>query len=363
MVASLSFGMAACSDDDKSKDENTTPPAVDDISGACSGDECQAKQQEADSKAEACDFDAAYSAINAVYLGQVASNKVEPQTAFERSVLGIIHLLYRDEVQKLLPRLGFIASNSVVDFKPVWNMPGGFFEQVFKATHEYGDVYEKLPLRYAQEDVNYLDTIDRKLTFDEVLDVLVALKPDLESLANSFAAAAATKSAISPSSNFGCGLNNFQMDAADLNMMAAIFYAADAFIDLLAKYDFNYGIYDYFKAEDAIYDDDRLELDSCFVNFDGSGNVSSNECQDEYDKDYKTLECFDLSLYGDSDNRQVCFIPDDSDEYKNRQKLLDLLNPHLFKKTSKSRQNSGLDGLKAFQNFASHLLNALNNTA
>ena len=358
--AALALGVAGCSDDDKTITNSSSQPAItDDISNACKGDACDIKQAEADAKMASCDFDAAFEAINAVYLGQVAENQVDPHTAFDRSVLGLVHLAYHDDVQKILPRLGFVADHGVVDFKPVWDNANGLFHQVFK-THDYDHIVDLLPLAYLNSEDVWLDTIDKSLTFDDVLDVLVKLKPDLESLAKSFAAAAATTAPMSPSSKIGCNLNDFRMDAADLELSSAFLYAAIAAIDWLAKYDFNVNVYDYIDINDEVEYSYLYDLKTCAVEFDELNRVVSDECLGKFNKDYTSLECYDVYSFDSYKDTYTCFLPSDSEAYRSRVRLVDLLDPHLFKKTQKSRPDTGLNGLVAFQNAASHLNRALN---
>lgn len=181
--AALTMGFAGCGDD---KEDNTnqpttqdpiTDPKPDDPSvEPCKGDECSAKQQDAENKMASCDFAQAYEDINAIYAAQVKDNKLDAQTALDRSILGLIHILYREDVQAILPKLGFIAKSGLVDFKPLWQADNGIFKQVFTGNHNYDGYGDLIPMTIAKDDDKaWEDTIDKSLTFDNVLDVLVNL--------------------------------------------------------------------------------------------------------------------------------------------------------------------------------------------
>ena len=416
----LTVGFTGCGDD---KEENTNQPTQDPIADPenptpdnpsvepCKGDECSAKQQDAENKMASCDFAQAYEALNAVYTAQVKDNKIDAQTALDRSILGIIHILYREDVQAILPKLGFIAKSGLVDFKPLWQGDNGIFKQVFTGNHNYDGYGDLIPMTIAKDDDKaWEDTIDKALTFDNVLDVLVNLKPELESLASSLEEAAKLTgaTALSPNAKIGCGLNNFKMDAADLNAVAAVLMIADAAIDLIAHYDFDFNIHDTIAdapephgsselvscrvtlSNDEVIEDECHSLDyktlacdsepgydenttelwcmskdkgsaSCIVNLDAKGNPTEDECKTKFSLDYKTLFCGKNSY--DDENYLECIIPGDTDEEKKVEKYANMLLPHLLKATQSKRKVAGTDGVSAFKKAASLYLQALDGSA
>lgn len=420
--AALTMGFAGCGDD---KEDNTnqpttqdpiTDPKPDDPSvEPCKGDECSAKQQDAENKMASCDFAQAYEDINAIYAAQVKDNKLDAQTALDRSILGLIHILYREDVQAILPKLGFIAKSGLVDFKPLWQADNGIFKQVFTGNHNYDGYGDLIPMTIAKDDDKaWEDTIDKSLTFDNVLDVLVNLKPDLESLASSLEEAAKLTGAtpLSPNAKIGCGLNNFKMDAADLNTFAALLMAADAAIDLLAHYDFDFNIHDtiadspeahgsaeWISCAVVIDNDDNVIEDecksyhglnykdlecneapadfedrtvyycenttgqrkTCVIVLDDKGNPTDDECKTEFSLDYKTLFCGEHS--DDDEPYLECIVPGDTDDEKKLEKYASMLLPHLFKATQSKRQVAGTDGVSAFKKAAALYLQALDGSA
>ena len=358
LTAVMAFGFGGCSDD-KVKDDNN-PGGVEPSETKCTGDDCAQNQEDAKTQMETCDFVAAYDSLNPVYLSQVSNNSVDAQTALDRSVLALIHLAYRQDVQQLLPKLGFIATNGIVDFKSMWNRSDGVFEQIASAKHDY-DRFNDFPMLWYQNGDNYLDTIDKTLTVDQIVDVLVNLKPDLEALADSlqYAAKAAGSQTLSPS--MSCSLNKFKMDAADLYAMAAFVLAADAVIDLISHYDWNIGLYDYLKLNQDISKSDEIKVDVCRVEKD-NGNTD-DRCRADFNLDYKTLTCF-LEGKDRSWEQYACYIvSEDNNDTKLRYQMVDMLEPHLYKKTTSSRKSSGLAGTDAFKKAVAAFKAALNNKA
>lgn len=418
--ALLAIGLASCGDDknqspsDQPAAEDTTPQSS---TAPCKGDECTAKQTEAETKMAACDFAAAYEALDTVYAAQISDNKIDAQTALDRSVLGLIHLLYREDVQKLLPKLGFIANSGLVDFKPLWEGNNGLFKQIFTGNHDYEGFADRMPMTIAKDDdKSWKDTIDKSITFDNVLDVLVSLKPELESLASSLEEAAKLtgSNAISPNEKIGCGLNNFKVDAADLNAMAALLMAADAAIDLLSHYDFDFSIRDTLNPPDG---EISVYIPHCRVFFDENGEIVKDECKSMYDIDYHDWECEEFEGWNEDETIQLCrkpveiipftescsvelddkktpvedsckekysvdyttlfcgergdeedpylecAIPGKSDDYKAFEKYANMLIPHLFMPTASPRKVTGATGSAAFQKAASLFLSALNGSA
>ena len=364
LCAVMGFGAYGCGGD---SDDDSTNPGTE--IEACEGSACETLKAEAEAKMASCDFAEAYEALNSVFGAQVKANNVDAQTALDRSVLGLIHLAYMKDVQAIMPKLGFIANNGLVDFKPLWKGDKGLFWQVFKGTDVY-EVSDRMPIKVIQdEDIAYRDTIDKDVTYDDVIKVLYNIKPEIETIAFSFEAAAkATGSkAVSPSEKIGCSLNAFKADAADLYFAASILYAVDALIDLVSKYDGNIKIYDYVKA----YDDymsgeyDSLRVDQCDVDISADGTVTNDECARD-SLDYKKLDC--LCLDPDEDEygitlecpqksgvakRYRCFEPDEDDSvYVFRTKVLDMLNPHLFKKSTQNLSGKGASGSDALKKAA-----------
>ncbi|MBQ9396501.1 MAG: hypothetical protein IJU23_13435 [Proteobacteria bacterium] len=427
LSAMLAIGLAGCGDDKSEPNDPQPGEITQPETKPCSGDECNTKQKEAEEKMASCDFAQAYEALDAVYAAQVKDNKVDAQTAFDRSLLGLIHILYRKDVQAILPKLGFIAKSGVVDFKPIWEGDKGLFKQAFTTNHDYEDFSKRIPMTIFQnnsedeeDEIAWIDTIDKKVTADDILDVLVSLKPELESLAKSLEEAAKLtgSTAISPSEKIGCGLNNFKVDAADLNAFAAMLMAADAAIDMFSHYDFNFSIYEYasnipeedesahvipecyvrLDANDNVLEDrckdyfglDYKELECsepfnigdnekelfctpkddtndeekrqyCTVNLDTSGNVTSDECKDDYSLDYKTLFCAKHEL--DETPYIECFVPNKSEAYKKAETVANLLIPHLFRATQSQRKSAGSDGETAFKKAGEYFKSAIDGDA
>ena len=312
----LTMGFTGCGDD---KEDNTnqpttqdpiTDPKPDDPSvEPCKGDECSAKQQDAENKMASCDFAQAYEDINAIYAAQVKDNKLDAQTALDRSILGLIHILYREDVQAILPKLGFIAKSGLVDFKPLWQADNGIFKQVFTGNHNYDGYGDLIPMTIAKDDDKaWEDTIDKSLTFDNVLDVLVNLKPELESLASSLEETAKLTGAtpLSPNAKIGCGLNNFKMDAADLNTFAALLMAADAAIDLLAHYDFDFNIYESLNPPE---EESVVNINYCRVFIDDNDEIVKDECKNYYNIDYHDWDCSEHEGWDEYNTILLCNEP------------------------------------------------------
>ena len=356
-TTALTFGLTGCGGD------SDDSPGTQSSAEPCSGDECAAKQKEADTKMASCDYAAAYEALDSVYAAQLKDDKVDAQTALDRSILGLIHIFYRPEVQAILPKLGFIAKSGLVDFKPMWSGAHGIFKEAFTANHNYEGIEDLIPMKIFtnqcedEDDCGYwFDTIDKTLTIDAVLDVLVGLKPELESLAGSLEAAAKITGGNALTPNAKCGFENVKFDAADLETFAAMIMAADAAIDLLSRYDFNFSIYDLFNINYS--DSEDYELSACDVELYEERKVDT--CKDEASLDYKTLTCYPLDNY---DKELKCVIPNDSTYYKDRAASANKIIPHLFRASTSKRKSAGLAGDAAFKKAASLFLSALDNSA
>lgn len=366
----LTCGLTGCGGDDSEDIPSSSTP--------CSGNECETKSQDAKTKMASCDFVAAYDAIDSVYAAQLKNGNVDAQTALDRSILGIIHLLYRPEVQAILPKLGFIAKSDIVDFKPLWDGTHGFFKETFTANHDYDDLADLIPMSYFvnckddddDDDDNCVDwakTIDKTLTIDAILDALVSLKPELESIAISLENAAnlTGSTALTPSAK--CGFENIKLDAADLNAIAAMIMATDAAIDLISHYDFNFSLYDIVTAnDDSVYENEpdySYDYDAataaCEVDF--TEDPVSDTCKERYDLDYKTLTCYDHR--SNDGSRLRCAVPSNNKKYKDRVALADKLLQHVFRASTSKRKNTGIDGEAAFKKAATLFLNALNSSA
>ena len=288
-ASALTFGMNACSNDDKkpedSKTENPTENPTDqpgvinptdqpgvinedgtDVFGfkACEGSECDTAKTSAKTLLAACDFQKAFEQVDAVYQQQVKENQIDAETALTRSILGIVQFAYNPKVQALLPKLGF--KSNTTDFKPLWK-DGKVFEEVSNATHNYDDAYDLLPLKIVENDeLDWEDTIDRDLTFEQMIDVLVDYKLQFEDLAVSLEKASGAAQGAVKIQDAGCSLDQFEFDASDLNIFAAALHSISLGIDLAAKFDFNFSLYDTIKLSNDAWETLDYEDGESIVN-------------------------------------------------------------------------------------------------
>ena len=275
-ASALAFSMNACSKDDKdsSDDKQTeqpdgpgTPGVVNEDGSdsfgvkACADDSaCDTAKSSTKSLLAACDFQKAFEQADAIYLKQVADKKIDAETALTRGILGMIQIAYEPKIQALLPKLGF--KSSTTDFKPLWK-EGKAIEEIATAHHDYEDAYDLLPLKIVENDeLDYLDTIDKDLTFEQILDAIVEYKPLIEDIALSFENAANAAQGSVKIQDAGCGLNQFEFDASDLNFFAATFHSVSLAIDLAAKYDFNFSLYKTITLSDDGYETQDYDFSS-----------------------------------------------------------------------------------------------------
>ena len=99
-------------------------------------------------------------------------------------------------------------------------------------------------------------------------------------------------------------MNQFELDASDLNLFAAFFHAISMGIDLAAKYDFNFKVYDYINLKD----------------------------EGEYTYSYTCSDWSDPSTCNESVDNDAC---------NKRKQYAQMLDDHLYKKTQSTRTVKG----------------------
>lgn len=308
MVSALSMGLAACGDDsgsesptDKKANGEACEKAEECVSNYCSDDKKCADSPHA----AACDFDKAYVDANAKYETLLALNKLDAQTAVDRSFFGLIALASQPDIQAILKRLKLKDQAGVVSFKAFWdNEPGIFSAMAAKKSNP--DAVDQLSATWhnlAPYTEVWYKEIDKTLTIDDVLNALIKTKTQLESLAEGFVKAGDLLKDGKGNSTGGCDFNKLEFYAQDMYSIATVLYAASATISLASNYDFNISI-----AELATHAD--------------RAGINDGTCE-------------------------------------SRTELVKLLEPHLWKKASTTREVPGLTGDAALKEMTKAAQSAL----
>ena len=331
MISALSMGFMACSDDssDSSSDDKkangvTCEKADECKSGYCNdqkkcadkptsgkkendaacdkADECKSgycndQKKCADKYAGTCDFENEYSAVDAKYKKMVEDGNLDAQTAIDRSLFGLIALTAQPSIQDVLKKLKFNQKDGKVSFRALWDNEKGIFNAMANKVYDADalDYLNDTLESFVKNNDTWYKICDQGITVDDIIDVLIDTKPQLESLAESFIKAGELLQDGSLASTGGCGLGKLEFSAQDMYIFATILYASEVAIEFLSNYDFSMSM-----AKLADYSDSDLNMREC----------------------------------------------------KARTDLKDLLEPHLWKQVTKTHKKVGKSGIDALKEMA-----------
>ena len=263
----------------------------------CKSGYCNDQKKCADKYAGTCDFENEYSAVDAKYKKMVADKNLDAQTAIDRSLFGLIALTALPKVQEVLKKLKFNQKDNKVTFRALWDNEKGIFNAMSHKVYDadaidyLNDALESL----VKNDDTWYKVCDKTITVDDVIDVLIETKPEIESLAESFIQAGNLLKDDTLASTGGCGLNKLDFSAQDMYIFAVTLYAIEVAIDFVSNYDFN---------------------------------MSVAELADYIDSDHNMREC------------------------KSRTDLKNLIEPHLWKKVTKEHKKVGKSSIDALKEMA-----------
>ena len=263
----------------------------------CKSGYCNDQKKCADKYAGTCDFENEYSAVDAKYKKMVEDGNLDAQTAIDRSLFGLIALTAQPSIQDVLKKLKFNQKDGKVSFRALWDNEKGIFNAMANKVYDADalDYLNDTLESFVKNNDTWYKICDKDITVDDIIDVLIDTKPQLESLAESFIKAGELLQDGSLASTGGCGLGKLEFSAQDMYIFATILYASEVAIEFLSNYDFSMSM-----AKLADYSDSDLNMREC----------------------------------------------------KARTDLKDLLEPHLWKQVTKTHKKVGKSGIDALKEMA-----------
>lgn len=256
------MGFMACSDDssDSSSDDKKANGVTCDKADECKSGYCNDQKKCADKYAGTCDFENEYSAVDAKYKKMVEDGNLDAQTAIDRSLFGLIALTAQPSIQDVLKKLKFNQKDDKVSFRALWDNEKGIFNAMANKVYDADalDYLNDTLESFVKNNDTWYKICDQDITVDDIIDVLIDTKPQLESLAESFIKAGELLQDGSLASTGGCGLGKLEFSAQDMYIFATILYASEVAIEFLSNYDFSMSM-----AKLADYSDSDLNMREC----------------------------------------------------------------------------------------------------